>query len=67
MDSESAMSPATPATITAWLPDVTADAPIMPATRPKLAVSPSLKPYTTLRRKPPDSVAVPGLALAPGE
>ena len=31
-------------------------APITPATRPKFAVRPSLNPYTTLRRNPPEPV-----------
>ncbi len=35
-------------------------APITPATSPKFAVSPSLNPYTRLRRKPPDSVLCHG-------
>ena len=40
-------------------------APITPATRPKFAVSPSLNPYTTLRRNPPDSVRCQGSAFFP--
>ena len=36
-----------------------------PATRPKFAVRPSLNPYTTLRRNPPDSVRCHGSALFP--
>ena len=58
------MRPATPATTMAWC-CATAVAPMTPATRPKFAVSPSLNPYTTLRRKPPDSVRCHGSALFP--
>src|SRR5213079_653393 len=42
-------------------------APITPATSPKFAVNPSLKPYTTLRRKPPDPVLCHGSAPLPAE
>src|SRR5438093_7555006 len=40
-------------------------APITPATSPKLAVSPSLKPYTTLRKNPPEPVLCHGSAPLP--
>ena len=59
IDSASAMTPATPATTTASCCCV-AVAPNTPATSPKFAVSPSLKPYTTLRRNPPDSTRCHG-------
>src|SRR5438132_10344683 len=41
------------------------EAPITPATSPKFAVSPSLNPYTTLRRNPPDPVLCQGSAARP--
>ena len=45
IESASAIAPAMPATTTVWLAISRLPwAPIMPATRPKLAVSPSLNP-----------------------
>src|SRR5438309_484830 len=41
------------------------NSPITPATSPKFAVSPSLNPYTTLRRNPPDAVLCHGSAPLP--
>src|ERR1041384_7131886 len=62
IESASAIMPASPESST--MCGVTA-APITPATRPKLAVRPSLNPYTTLRRNPPDPVLCHGSAPPP--
>ena len=62
MESASAIMPARPETST--MCGATA-APSTPATSPKLAVRPSLKPYTTLRRKPPEPVRCQGSLARP--
>src|ERR1041384_6666146 len=70
MDRASATIPASPATTTVWPaasppPAIACWAPTIPATSPKLAVRPSLNPYTRFRRKPPAPVLCHGSPLPP--